>query len=390
MIDAPHVCILSIGDEILNGRIIDTNAAFLGAELLKLSMPVSHQRCTSDSPQQLTAQLTQLASQFDLIISSGGLGPTADDRVYGEVEALQLEMTSIDNPAGSADGIMVQFSSGCHYLALPGPPIECQQTFMQGVVPLISDMFSDLPQMAYHTMHFIGAKEANLESAISALFDANANPQLGITASEQGVTISLLARPDTAHSADHYLQYCRDIIADKLGPWLWGEGDVSLAASVVELAVENNITLACAESCTGGQVASSLIDIPGASAVLNCSWVTYSNDAKQRQLGVEAALLQQHGAVSEEVARAMAIGALQKSQADYAVAITGIAGPSGGSVEKPVGTVCFAIAGADGVHSMTHQQYTLGGRLRIQRQSVRDALHLFFLAMNGRLVLRDR
>ena len=169
-----------------------------------------------------------------------------------------------------------------------------------------------------------------------------------------------------------------------------GEGDVSLAARVVELAVENNITMACAESCTGGQVASSLIDIPGASAVLNCSWVTYSDDAKQRQLGVDAALLQQHGAVSEEVARAMATGALQKSQADYAVAITGIAGPSGGSVEKPVGTVCFAIASADGVHSMTRQQYTLGGRLRIQRQSVRDALHLFFLAMNDCLVLRDR
>jgi PncC family amidohydrolase len=222
------------------------------------------------------------------------------------------------------------------------------------------------------------------------LFDANANPQLGITASEQGVTISLLAQPDADNSADYYLQHCRDIIADKLGQWLWGEGDVSLAASVVGLAIENNMTLACAESCTGGQVASALVDIPGASAVLNCSWVTYANDAKRRQLGVDEALLQQHGAVSEEVARAMAISALQKSQADYAVAITGIAGPSGGSVEKPVGTVCFAIAGADGVHSVTRQQYTLGGRLRIQRQSVRDALHLFFLAMNRRLVLRDR
>jgi nicotinamide-nucleotide amidase len=389
MIESPRICVLSIGDEILNGRVCDTNAAFIGREMLKLSLPVSHQRCTSDSPLQLTTQLRNLESEFDLIISSGGLGPTVDDRVIDEVIALGLETTKIVNVAGSADGVQVQFASGCYYLALPGPPIECQQTFKKSVAPLLEKMFDDRPQVAYHTMHFIGTQEAVLAGCISDLFADDANPQLGITASEQGITISLLARPTAEHTAEFLLQQCRDIIADKLAQWMWGEGEQSFAETVVKMAIENKVTLACAESCTGGLVAAALVDIPGVSAVLNCSWVAYSNDAKQRQLGVAAALIDEHGAVSEEVARAMAIGALEQSGSDYAVSVTGVAGPSGGTDEKPVGTVCFAIAGADGVHSVTRQQYALGGRPRIQRQSVRDALHLFFSVMSGRLVLRD-
>jgi nicotinamide-nucleotide amidase len=237
-------------------------------------------------------------------------------------------------------------------------------------------------------MHFIGTTESNLADRISALFEETANPQLGITASEQGVTISLLARPDAKHTADYYLQRCREEITEKLQQWLWGEGNITLAKSVVELARELGVTLACAESCTGGQVAAAIVDIPGASQVFHCSWVTYSDEAKQQRLGVDAGLIEQYGAVSEEVACAMAVGARNKSKSDYAVSVTGVAGPGGGTLDKPVGTVCLAIAGADGVYSMTRQQYILGGRPRIQRQSVRDALHLLFSAMQGRLVLR--
>ncbi|MFT7516283.1 MAG: nicotinamide-nucleotide amidase [Myxococcota bacterium] len=379
---------MSIGDEILNGRICDTNSAYLGSELLSMSLAVSHQRCTSDAPGQLMQQLQELAPNFDLIISSGGLGPTADDRVLDEITKLGLTPTALNNPAGSADGAMVVLEGGCRYIALPGPPIECHQTFAQSVKPILSKLFPDVLKVSYHTMHFIGTTESNLADRISALFEETANPQLGITASEQGVTISLLARPDAKHTADYYLQRCREEITEKLQQWLWGEGDITLAKSVVELARELGVTLACAESCTGGQVAAAIVDIPGASQVFHCSWVTYSDEAKQQRLGVDAGLIEQYGAVSEEVACAMAVGARNKSKSDYAVSVTGVAGPGGGTLDKPVGTVCLAIAGADGVYSMTRQQYILGGRPRIQRQSVRDALHLLFSAMQGRLVLR--
>jgi len=390
MMRGPRVCVLSIGDEILNGRIVDTNAAFLGSELLKLSLAVSHHRCISDSPGQLSQQLLDLSQSFDLILSSGGLGPTADDRVVDELNQLEVALTLIPNPAGTADGISVELDRSCKYFALPGPPIECEQTYLQSVFPLLSEMYSGVVESAYHTMHFIGTHEADLASYIEELFLPDANPTLGITASEQGVTISMYAQPSSEHDAKYHIERCRAHIADKLSKWLWGEGDITLASEVVRLAKEHKLTVALAESCTGGQAAAALVDIPGASEVLNCSWVTYANDAKNRQLGVSASMLEKYGAVSEEVAIAMAKAALKKSRASYAVSITGIAGPSGGTVEKPVGTVCFAIASAEGVHSLTRQQYVLGGRKRIQRQSVRDALYLFFLAINGRLVLRDR
>ncbi|MBC8369726.1 MAG: nicotinamide-nucleotide amidohydrolase family protein [Planctomycetes bacterium] len=388
MNSGPRVCVLSIGDEILNGRIYDTNAAFLGAELLKLSLVVQHHRCTSDQPQQLVKQLSELSAQFDLIISSGGLGPTADDRVADEIKQFELKTTSIANPAGTADGIAVEFESGCKYFALPGPPVECQQSFQQSLLPILTDVFADVAQTAYHTMHFIGTHEAHLASFIPELFLQDANPTLGITASEQGVTISMLARQTTTHSADYFIEQCRKQVKSKLGQWFWGEGDISLASEVVRVATEQQLTFALAESCTGGQVAAALVDIPGASKVLNCCWVTYANDSKRRQLDVSGDLLDEHGAVSEQVAEAMARGALSKSQADFAVSITGVAGPTGGTEDKPVGTVCFAIAAADGVHSLTCQQYSLGGRQRIQRQSVRDALYLFLQAMRGQIVLR--
>ncbi|MDP6962902.1 MAG: nicotinamide-nucleotide amidohydrolase family protein [Planctomycetota bacterium] len=383
----PRVCVLAIGDEILNGRIVDTNSSFLGTELLKLSLPISHKRCISDQPQQLASTLEELSKSFDLIISSGGLGPTADDRVYSEVAQFGLICNKLKNPAGLADGLHLQFENSCHYLALPGPPIECQQSFDCSVAPLLSKLFPDLKPIAYHTMHFVGTHEAELANQISDMFEPGNNPLLGITASELGVTISLLAHATANHPADHHLQLARDTIAQRLSKWLWGEGDMTLASEVVATAKQQQLKVAFAESCTGGKLAASLIDVPGASAVVGSSWVVYSNEAKTEQLGVAHDLIERNGAVSEQVAIEMARGALSRAKADIAVSVTGIAGPDGGSDEKPVGTVCFAIASKDGVYSMTRQQYVLGGRSRIQAQSVRDGLFLVLQLMRGQIVL---
>ena len=412
----PRICLLSVGDEILHGRVADANSAFLANQLLKKGLPVSHFRSISDTPGELLKHLDELSSDYDLIVSSGGLGPPMDDRVGIEIKESNFDKEELDNPAGSANGYFVELASDTFYLALPGPPVECRATFLESGLPKIENIFKDSLNSFYTTLHFVGIKEADLVSLVDLeMWNEMPGIKTGITASENGVTVSISTHdtneeevatdagtivkdfPKEAayhgHSVMHgmdekwnrslrkynlsnsSIENLLELGIDKA--WLWGAGNVTLPGEIVKLALQGGFKLACAESCTGGQLAATLIDIPGASQVFSHGWVTYSDQAKCDQLGVSAETIQNFGAVSEEVVQEMALGAKQRSGADFAVSVSGIAGPGGGTEEKPVGMVCLAIAYPGGVQSVITQQYTLGGRSRIQKQSVRDALVLF-------------
>lgn len=414
---SPRICLLAVGDEILHGRVADTNSSFLAHQLLEKGLPVSHFRSISDAPGELLKQLEGLTPEFDLIISSGGLGPTMDDRVGIEIRDSDFKKEELNNPAGSANGYFVELPSNTSYLALPGPPIECRATFLENGLSKIEHVFKGPRNSFYTTLHFVGIKEADLVSLVDIdAWNEISGIKIGITASENGVTISISTHdteeevlvetddgpivkyiPTTAachgrsviHNMDikwgrslkqYNLLNCPTESLLELGidkPWLWGVGEVTLPEEVVKLALQGDFKLACAESCTGGQLAAALIDVPGASQVFSHGWVTYSDEAKHDELGVSVETIKSFGAVSEEVVQEMALGAKKESGADFAVSVSGIAGPGGGTEEKPVGMVCLAIAYPGGVQSITTQQYTLGGRSRIQKQSVRDALVLF-------------
>jgi nicotinamide-nucleotide amidase len=414
---SPRICLLAVGDEILHGRVADTNSSFLAHQLLEKGLPVSHFRSISDAPGELLKQLEGLTPEFDLIISSGGLGPTMDDRVGIEIRDSDFKKEELNNPAGSANGYFVELPSNTSYLALPGPPIECRATFLENGLSKIEHIFKGSRNSFYATLHFVGIKEVDLVN-LASLEAWNAVPgtKIGITASENGATLSISAHDtneavkngsdvvdsneegvqNASSDAEYRVHQFEKAVSDNwrnliqkydlsnypLGfgidkAWFWGRGNVTLPSEVIKLALEGGFKLASAESCTGGQLAAALIDIPGASQVFSHGWVTYSNQAKCDQLGVSIETIQDFGAVSEEVAKEMALGAKKRSGADFAVSISGVAGPGGGTKEKPVGMVCLAIAYPGGVQSVTTQQYALGGRSRIQKQSVRDALVLF-------------
>jgi nicotinamide-nucleotide amidase len=262
----------------------------------------------------------------------------------------------LPNANGTAPGLAIELRPNpfrgdgrpSWLILLPGPPRELRPMFAESVVPLLSQELPPLEKFVCLILRTTGLGESLVEEKIAGPLQnlVKAGLDLGYCARIGEVEVRLAARGDAAEST---VQQAENVVRQLLGGLIYAAGDESLESTLVRMLTERGKTLALAESCTGGMVAHRLTNIPGASAVLKCGLVTYSNEAKQQFLGVSAAALEAHGAVSEVVARQMAEGARARCKTDYAISVTGIAGPSGGSEAKPVGTVFMALADAHGI-----------------------------------------
>jgi len=370
--------VISIGDELLHAGLIDTNSSYIAGQLEQVGLAVLRFTVVGDEPDPLQEAIETACRRADVVVLTGGLGPTLDDRTRDVVAAaigeplrfdeqswreilawfavfkrpmpdsnrrqaeLPRSATALRNSSGTAPGFMVRLHRA-HLFALPGVPREMKGMLDEHVLPFARKLTGLRPR-AQACLRVLGPSEAMLGDRLKGFMQPGQNPLCGITASGGMLTVRLVA---TAESADAAVALCERTAAEirpLLGDWLFVEGLESVPELVLARLAAEQRTVAFAESCTGGLCAARLTDLPGSSAVLMGGVVAYSNAAKRELLGVGQDLLEAHGAVSEPVAKAMAEGACQRFAADVAVATTGIAGPGGGTESKPVGTVCFALA----------------------------------------------
>lgn len=368
--------VLNTGTELLLGNTVNTHAAWIGRELFLLGLRIERQTTVPDGA-AIREAMVEAVERCDALIVTGGLGPTSDDltrEITSEVLGIELitdeaALRSIEaffalrgkpmveanrkqalvpvgadvlpNPNGTAPGVYVpprlNGRSRCAVFLLPGPPRELHPMFKTEVVPRLRALSGvENPPRALE-LKFTGIGESDFHQGIDARLAEIAGLEFGYCAHIGEVDLRLIG-PDEA------LKQGRQIALDTFATHLVSDDGSSLEETVVRLLRGRNWRLATAESCTGGLIANRITDVPGASEVFTGGWVTYANESKVSQLGVSPDSLARYGAVSEEVAKEMAIGALRASHADIAVSVTGIAGPGGGSGEKPVGTAWIAIA----------------------------------------------
>lgn len=378
-----NASIVTIGDELLIGQTIDTNSAFIAQELNKIGVWVKRRVAIADDRQAILSTLAEEAAQSNIIIVTGGLGPTADDitkptlceyfdtklvvddgalenvkeifrklgRPMIERNLKQAEVpescTVLPNLRGTAPGMWFE-KEGVFYASLPGVPHEMKGLLLHGVLPKIKETFS-LPAVVHRTLLTAGQGESFIAERLQD-FEAGLSPsiKLAYLPAYGLVRLRLTGRgkDETAVSSD--VEESFNKLKSLVQEWMVADEDASLPQAVSRLLKEKSKTVAAAESCTGGYIAHLITSLPGSSAIFNGSVVSYANDAKQDVLGVTEATLKEHGAVSEQTVLQMANGVCRLLKTDYAVATSGIMGPDGGSPEKPVGTVWMAVASKSG------------------------------------------
>ena len=372
--------IITIGTEILLGDLVDTNTAWLSARLAALGVGVYRHTTVGDNRDRIIAALREAASRADLVTTTGGLGPTSDDltneclgvvtgrgmveypearehvdemfRKFGREpppnnykQALFPEGTElIPNPLGTAMGALLE-ADGTMFVTLPGVPLEMKRMFGETLEPLIRARSDG--SIVSKTLWFAGIGESALAERVQDFLDAT-DPTVAPLAGEGKVRLRITTRAATQEEAEEKIAPVEKEILSRLGDYYFGEDDETLESAVGRLLKEAGATLALAESCTGGLLAKRLTDIAGSSAYFKEGLITYSNESKERWLGVPNQMLLEHGAVSEPVARKMAEGARKIAGTDYGLSVTGIAGPDGGTEEKPVGLVFVGLADAEG------------------------------------------
>lgn len=419
----PTAQILTIGDELLSGDTVNTNLAFLGERCRRLGFEVVRALSVRDRIPEIVAAL---GASVDLCLVSGGLGPTSDDltaeavaraagvplirdaaseaaivamfaergRPMPEINRKQADLPAgcdvLPNPAGTAPGFAVRLPGGCYVACMPGVPREMRKMMAEQIEPRLRQRFA-LPDIPRRIYRLIGRGESAIAVAIEPIVAAARARSPGLAAvylhyraatPQVLLILEALVGDGGARASEDELRSFDAPFQAALGEALYGIGEADLEARVLAACRLANLSLATAESCTGGQVAARLTAVPGASEVFRGGVVAYANEVKTAILGVPDDILTTHGAVSEPVARAMAEGARRALGSDLAVAITGIAGPGGGSPEKPVGTVDFAVADAE---SCSHKRVQLwGDRAQIQHVAGVVALKLVW----DRLVAR--
>jgi len=383
-----RAAILSTGDELTSGRIVDTNAGWIADKLFERGIDVATIVAVGDDRDRLLWAWRRALDVADVVISTGGIGPTADDltseivaevvgaplvedvasaeRIRQMFAALSREMpannlkqalfprgaTIIPNAFGTAPGYRVAHA-GKHVVVLPGVPREMKPMMEETVLPwLLALRGGDVVHLS-HTFQTFGLTESGLDELVAgAIAPEEARVSFRASFPEISVRIVVHGRPDEAAGR---LEPLAARLRERIGPYVYGEGVVTMEEVVGRLLRERKLTLALAESCTGGLVGHRVTNVPGSSAYFLGGAETYGNRAKMDLLGVQRETLVAHGAVSEETAGEMAAGARRVFAADVAVGITGIAGPDGGTPERPVGTVCFALASANGVVTRRYQ-----------------------------------
>lgn len=402
--------IVAIGTELLLGDTIDGNGAWLGRVLAASGIPVVRRAVVGDDAQDIHDAVAEALERSGCVICSGGLGPTRDDITKTVVARLFQRELTIDagwldelerryaergwvltdssrsqalvprgatvlhNARGTAPGLAIEDGRGVAIL-LPGVPHELRGLTDQAVLPLLRERWRGaLPPVMSLRLRTAGLPESVLAERIDDLVDGFAPLTLAYLPSAEGVDLRLTSWGLPEAEAQARCAAAATALRTRLGQFIYGSGDEDLAAAVGRELVVRGLTLAVAESCTGGLIAKRLTDAPGASQFLIEGFVTYANQAKQNTLGVDASVLIEHGAVSDATVRAMAAGARARAGTDCALAITGIAGPDGGTVEKPVGTVWIAAAIGDRLES--RRLNVLGDRTHIRDRSAQAALTL--------------
>jgi nicotinamide-nucleotide amidase len=409
--------ILSIGDELMLGQSIDTNSAWLSARLAELGVACREHRTVGDDRGLIAASMRSLREGSDLLLVTGGLGPTADDLTRfalgdvvdpgGELQCDPEAMTELErwfagrpggmppanrvqamrptpatllaNPHGTAPGLRVEDAGGL-LVCLPGPPREMQPMFESAVTPWVRERTVAMLHTA--VVPSVGLGESDAAARLGELMDRDRDPLVGTTAS--GGVVSARIRSAGPGAGPRVAAAVEEVLA-RWHPYAFAREAESLAAAVGRRLLAAGRRLVTCESCTGGGLGAMLTAVPGSSGWYRGGWVTYDNDMKSRQLGVPPGLIQRHGAVSAEVAAAMATGGLEQAEADDALAITGIAGPGGETPGKPVGTVWIAHASRDGgvVRVRPRCFGFRGDREAVRDRSATMALAMLRLALDG-------
>lgn len=400
--------IISVGTEILLGNIVNTNAAYLAEKCAGLGLSCYYQDVVGDNEERLTSVLNTALSRADVLLLSGGLGPTQDDLTKETVakvlhknlylhepskEAIEaffqkrgIEITEnnwkqamvpegcivVDNPNGTAPGIIME-ENGKRIVLMPGPPNEMIPMFENAIIPYLNALD---PGIIYsQTVKICGVGESKVESMIEDLIDAQNNPTIATYAKTGEVHLRVTAKAEDDKEAKKLVKPVVKELKGRFGNHIYStQEDVTLEKAVVDLLLANHLTVSTVESCTGGMLAARLINVPGVSDVFKMGYITYSNKAKRKLLGIKKSLLEKHGAVSPEIAKDMAKGGALFAKSDVAVGITGIAGPDGGSEEKPVGLVYIAcsVCGRTNVN----EYHFSGSRMKIRESSVSAALSM--------------
>lgn len=400
--------IICVGTELLLGNIVNTNAAYLAEKCAALGLSNYFQTVVGDNEERLSMVLSSAISRSDIVILSGGLGPTEDDltkevaakvcgktlqgdehsmeRIAEYFAARDIVPTEnnwkqamvpegaivLDNDNGTAPGIIME-TDACKVILLPGPPGELIPMFEEKVIPYFEKLTKGV--ICSKTVKICGVSESSVETAVKDLIDNQSNPTIATYAKTGEVHIRVTASAEDSKKAEKLLKPVVKELKTRFGHDIYTTDEaVTLEKCVVDLLLANQLTVTCAESCTGGMLSARLINVPGVSDAYKSGFVTYSNKAKKNLLGVKKSTLQKHGAVSAQTVKEMVKGAALISKADVAVATTGIAGPDGGTKEKPVGLVYIA---CNVKGNVTVEEFRFkGNRTKIREAAVSAALRL--------------
>ncbi len=408
--------ILCIGTELLLGNIVNGNARWLAEALAGLGIPHFRQGVVGDNPERLRDAVIEAANRSRLLVCTGGLGPTPDDLTTETLAAtfdtpleerpdvlheLETKLRArgrslgpsnrkqallpkgaqvLPNPTGTAPGMIWSPEPGFTVLTFPGVPSEMRAMWQQTAVPWLEQQQLVTGTFRSRVLHFWGISESSLAESVAPLLELQ-NPTVAPYAGQGEVKLRITAYGQTAHEAEATIHPVEQELRRIGGEHVFGIDDDSLASVVLEQLRTRGQTLAVAESCTGGGVGSALTAISGSSDVFLGGVIAYANRIKQELLEVPSDLLDREGAVSAAVAKAMAEGVRRQLSSDWGIAVTGVAGPGGGSESKPVGLVHFAVAGPNGTNHLERRYGNRRAREWIRGLSVGDALNLLRLRL---------
>lgn len=400
--------IVCVGTEILLGSIVNTNAAYLAEKCASIGLSCYFQSVVGDNEERLSQTLRCAMERSDIVILSGGLGPTEDDltketaakvcgrelrvddrsmeRIAEYFAAKNMEPTEnnwkqamlpegavcLDNNNGTAPGMIIE-EENTRVILLPGPPNELVPMFEESVIPYLEKLTPEV--ICSQTVKICGVGESQAETMVKDMIDAQTNPTIATYAKTGEVHIRVTARAEDAKAANKLIKPIVKELKSRFGHYVYTtDENVTLEKAVVDLLLANKLTVTCAESCTGGLLSGRLINVAGVSDCYKAGFVTYSNKSKRKNLNVKKSTLDKYGAVSEQTAEQMVKGAAFAAKADVAVSITGIAGPEGGTKDKPVGLVYIACS-VKGEVTVEKFQFK-GNRAKVREAAVSAALGL--------------
>ncbi|WP_051327275.1 CinA family nicotinamide mononucleotide deamidase-related protein [Desulfatibacillum aliphaticivorans] len=381
-----HAQILATGDELTTGTLVDSNSAYMAEQLEMMGVSVRRHVTVGDDMDDLVRALKDIGEQADVALVTGGLGPTMDDlsaEAAAKAAGVDLELDEealawiealfksvgrnlgrnlgesnrkqayfpqgsvrLDNPVGTAPGFSLIIGK-CRFFFMPGVPREMKLMLADQVIPRIEEMLEDVTISGMRTICTYGMPEARVGELIADVADGEPGMKIGLRASFPVIQVKIYARAESKMGVERILDEGTDKILDRLKNNVFSVGGRNMEEVVGLMLKDEKATLAVAESCTGGQIAHWLTSVPGSSEYFVMSAVTYANTAKETMLNVSRKTLLKYGAVHEETAKAMAEGARQIAKTTYGISTSGVAGPAGGDEEKPVGTVCIALATPD-------------------------------------------